>query len=192
MNSSYIMSLSLEDIKFSLFGELIHFSHYKKSPHAASVTCFSVIFLSSLEFLIFFISKKCSRKFQFFFFFQAWTLFQPLNKHRTMASLEFHIFFINKLCSRKFHFFFFRHEHPIVPVIKEHRTMAKLLNSTLGSICSLARLSVSTQKYTIHGHWCQTSTATGRLSMEEPNLQVWVISLTCLLPFSSVNCYILC
>lgn len=64
-----------------------------------------------------------------------------------------------------------RHEHPIVPVIKEHRTMAKLLNSTLGSICSLARLSVSTQKYTLHGHWLQTSTATGRLSMEEPNLQ---------------------
>nr|KYP53975.1 hypothetical protein KK1_000141 [Cajanus cajan] len=64
-----------------------------------------------------------------------------------------------------------RHEHPIVPVIKEHRTMSKLLNSTLGSICSLARLSVSTQKYTLHGHWLQTSTATGRLSMEEPNLQ---------------------
>ncbi|CAI8605756.1 unnamed protein product [Vicia faba] len=64
-----------------------------------------------------------------------------------------------------------RHEHPIVPIIKEHRTLAKLLNSTLGSICSLARLSVSTQKYTLHGHWLQTSTATGRLSMEEPNLQ---------------------
>lgn len=64
-----------------------------------------------------------------------------------------------------------RHEHPIVPIIKEHRTLAKLLNSTLGSICSLARLSVSTQKYTLHGRWLQTSTATGRLSMEEPNLQ---------------------
>ncbi|KAK7384898.1 hypothetical protein VNO78_30601 [Psophocarpus tetragonolobus] len=64
-----------------------------------------------------------------------------------------------------------RHEHPVVPVIKEHRTMAKLLNSTLGSICSLSRLSGSTQKYTLHGHWLQTSTATGRLSMEEPNLQ---------------------
>ncbi|XP_039027780.1 helicase and polymerase-containing protein TEBICHI isoform X1 [Hibiscus syriacus] len=64
-----------------------------------------------------------------------------------------------------------RDEHPIIPVIKEHRTLAKLLNCTLGSICSLARLSRSTNKYTLHGHWLQTSTATGRLSMEEPNLQ---------------------
>ncbi|KAM1247252.1 hypothetical protein TB2_043362 [Malus domestica] len=64
-----------------------------------------------------------------------------------------------------------RDEHPIIPVIKEHRTLAKLLNCTLGSICSLGRLSVRTQKYTLHGHWLQTSTATGRLSMEEPNLQ---------------------
>ncbi|CAN0907001.1 Helicase and polymerase-containing protein TEBICHI [Linum grandiflorum] len=64
-----------------------------------------------------------------------------------------------------------RHEHPIIPIIKEHRTLAKLLNSTLGSICSLGKLSISSQKYTIHGRWLQTSTATGRLSMEEPNLQ---------------------
>ncbi|KAL5558793.1 hypothetical protein UlMin_035004 [Ulmus minor] len=64
-----------------------------------------------------------------------------------------------------------RNDHPIIPVIKEHRTLAKLLNCTLGSICSLARLSVRIQKYTLHGHWLQTSTATGRLSMEEPNLQ---------------------
>lgn len=64
-----------------------------------------------------------------------------------------------------------RLEHPIVPVIREHRTLSKLLNCTLGSICSLAKLSMKTQKYTIHGHWLQTSTATGRLSMEEPNLQ---------------------
>lgn len=64
-----------------------------------------------------------------------------------------------------------RNEHPIVPIIKEHRTLAKLLNCTLGSICSLARLSMRTQRYTLHGHWLQTTTATGRLSMEEPNLQ---------------------
>ncbi|XVF35495.1 hypothetical protein REPUB_Repub18cG0150400 [Reevesia pubescens] len=64
-----------------------------------------------------------------------------------------------------------RDEHPIIPVIREHRTLAKLLNCTLGSICSLARLSRSTHKYTLHGRWLQTSTATGRLSMEEPNLQ---------------------
>ncbi|CAH8378004.1 unnamed protein product [Eruca vesicaria subsp. sativa] len=64
-----------------------------------------------------------------------------------------------------------RNEHPIVPIIKEHRTLAKLLNCTLGSICSLAKLRLSTQRYTLHGHWLQTSTATGRLSIEEPNLQ---------------------
>ncbi|XWS70349.1 hypothetical protein CRYUN_Cryun03dG0040300 [Craigia yunnanensis] len=67
--------------------------------------------------------------------------------------------------------FCFRDEHPIIPVIREHRTLAKLLNCTLGSICSLARLSRSTHKYTLHGCWLQTSTATGLLSMEEPNLQ---------------------
>ncbi|KAH0648191.1 hypothetical protein KY285_033442 [Solanum tuberosum] len=54
-----------------------------------------------------------------------------------------------------------RNEHPIVPIIKEHRTLAKLLNCTLGSICSLARLSMRTQRYTLHGHWLQTTTATG-------------------------------
>ncbi|XP_044464498.1 helicase and polymerase-containing protein TEBICHI isoform X2 [Mangifera indica] len=64
-----------------------------------------------------------------------------------------------------------RHEHPIIPIIKEHRTLAKLVNCTLGSMCTFAKLSISRQKYTLHGHWLQTSTATGRLSMEEPNLQ---------------------
>ncbi|KAG6391261.1 hypothetical protein SASPL_149014 [Salvia splendens] len=43
-----------------------------------------------------------------------------------------------------------RDEHLIVPVIKEHRTLTKLFNSTLGSICSLARLSMRAQKYTLH------------------------------------------
>ena len=75
----------------------------------------------------------------------------------------------------------FRNEHPIVPIIKEHRTLAKLLNCTLGSICSLARLSMRTQRYTLHGHWLQTTTATGRLSMEEPNLQVPFYSIISLL-----------
>ncbi|XP_039143908.1 LOW QUALITY PROTEIN: helicase and polymerase-containing protein TEBICHI-like [Dioscorea cayenensis subsp. rotundata] len=64
-----------------------------------------------------------------------------------------------------------RNQHPIISVIKEHRTLAKLLNSTLGSICSRARLCMKSHRYTIQGHWLQTSTATGRLSMEEPNLQ---------------------
>ncbi|XP_020246250.1 helicase and polymerase-containing protein TEBICHI isoform X2 [Asparagus officinalis] len=63
-----------------------------------------------------------------------------------------------------------RGQHPIVSVIREHRTLAKL-NSTLGSICSRARLCTKTQKYIVQGHWLQSSTATGRLSMEEPNLQ---------------------
>lgn len=64
-----------------------------------------------------------------------------------------------------------KNDHPIVPVIKEHRTLSKLFHSTLGSMCKLARLCMPTQRYTLHGHWLQTSTATGRLSMEEPNLQ---------------------
>ncbi|XP_019089726.1 PREDICTED: helicase and polymerase-containing protein TEBICHI-like isoform X2 [Camelina sativa] len=64
-----------------------------------------------------------------------------------------------------------RNVHPVVPIIKEHRTLAKLLNCTLGSICSLAKLRLSTQRYTLHGRWLQTSTATGRVSIEEPNLQ---------------------
>ncbi|CAI9290182.1 unnamed protein product [Lactuca saligna] len=64
-----------------------------------------------------------------------------------------------------------RFEHPIVPIIKEHRALVKVLNCTLGSICSLSKLSMKTQRYTLHGHRLKTSTVTERLSMEDPNLQ---------------------
>ncbi|PKA67186.1 DEAD-box ATP-dependent RNA helicase ISE2, chloroplastic [Apostasia shenzhenica] len=75
-----------------------------------------------------------------------------------------------------------RGQHPIIATIKEHRTLAKLLNSTLGSICSRAHFCSDSHKYKVLGHWLQTSTATGRLSMEEPNLQCvehMVVFTTC-------------
>ncbi|KZV31628.1 helicase and polymerase-containing protein TEBICHI [Dorcoceras hygrometricum] len=93
-------------------------------------------------------------------------LYEHLKLPRTEGSMGKQHTSTDKHCLDKL-----RNEHPIVPVIKEHRTLAKLFNSTFGSICSLARLSTRTQKYTLHGHWLQTSTATGRLSMGEPNLQ---------------------
>ncbi|CAM6130031.1 unnamed protein product [Calypogeia fissa] len=74
-----------------------------------------------------------------------------------------------------------RHQHPIAAVIQEHRKLSKLLHSTLASIDNWAKspsprgaVDVKTtgeKMHQIFGTWLQTSTATGRLAMEEPNLQ---------------------
>ncbi|CAK9217649.1 unnamed protein product [Sphagnum jensenii] len=74
-----------------------------------------------------------------------------------------------------------RDQHPIAEVIREHRRLSKLLHGTLGAIAehvqspvSLPSLDEGTRRddvYCIFGCWLQTSTATGRLSMENPNLQ---------------------
>ncbi|KAH9571445.1 hypothetical protein CY35_02G094300 [Sphagnum magellanicum] len=74
-----------------------------------------------------------------------------------------------------------RDQHPIAEVIREHRRLSKLLHGTLGAIAEhvqspvpLPSLDEGTRRddvYCIFGCWLQTSTATGRLSMENPNLQ---------------------
>lgn len=57
-------------------------------------------------------------------------------------------------------------EHPIVPLILEYRTLTKLNSTYIEGLLPLI-----SEKNTIHAHFNQTVTTTGRISCTEPNLQ---------------------
>lgn len=58
-------------------------------------------------------------------------------------------------------------EHPIIRVLLEHRTLAKLINTYLDTLPAL----VDPKTRRVHTSYNQATTATGRLSSSEPNLQ---------------------
>jgi DNA polymerase-1 len=58
-------------------------------------------------------------------------------------------------------------EHPLVPLVLEHRHIAKLEGTYVHTLPTL----VDTQSGRLHTSWEQTSTATGRISSVDPNLQ---------------------
>ncbi|XP_024542477.1 helicase and polymerase-containing protein TEBICHI-like isoform X1 [Selaginella moellendorffii] len=77
-----------------------------------------------------------------------------------------------------------RDRHPVVSLIKEHRSLSKLLHTTIGAVISTADKSLKDADNVIqyiNGQWLHTSTGTGRLSMEDPNLQCVEHSITFLL-----------
>lgn len=57
-------------------------------------------------------------------------------------------------------------EHPIVPLILEYRTLTKLNSTYIEGLLPLI-----SDENTIHAHFNQTVTTTGRISCTEPNLQ---------------------
>ncbi|CAD7699534.1 unnamed protein product [Ostreobium quekettii] len=66
-------------------------------------------------------------------------------------------------------------EHPLPGLILEHRKLKKLItgfvDSLTGCVCRAGEGASGTEPPRLHGTFLQTSTATGRLSMDEPNLQ---------------------
>eukprot|EP00897_Mesotaenium_endlicherianum_P007786 jgi/Mesen1/7035/ME000366S06241 len=78
---------------------------------------------------------------------------------------------------------FLKDVHPIANVIREYRSLTKVLHHTLEPLVNKAKspggpmvlpagtLPGSPVRPVVFGCWQQTATATGRLSMEEPNLQ---------------------
>ena len=58
-------------------------------------------------------------------------------------------------------------EHPVVPLVLEHRHIAKLEGTYVHTLPTL----VNSQSGRVHTSWEQASTATGRISSIEPNLQ---------------------
>lgn len=58
-------------------------------------------------------------------------------------------------------------EHPLIPLVLEHRHIAKLEGTYVHTLPTL----VDTQSGRLHTSWEQTSTATGRISSVDPNLQ---------------------
>ncbi|DBA82952.1 TPA: hypothetical protein ACH3X1_006731 [Trebouxia sp. C0004] len=71
-----------------------------------------------------------------------------------------------------------QNDHPLPKLVLEHRTRSKLLDGFLTDICSRVRRPsvgpqgpVANQLTRISGSFLQTASATGRLAMDEPNLQ---------------------
>ena len=58
-------------------------------------------------------------------------------------------------------------EHPLIPLVLEHRHIAKLEGTYVHTLPTL----VNSQSGRVHTSWEQTSTATGRISSIDPNLQ---------------------